>query len=158
MSSITEDLKQTFGLATLRQRAKSLTRPADWEKANEITMRYAFEANKQGKLYKHDYKIRVEKALQVRIDKAGVKDRTLKHRLFGSDNFDKSALTRQAHRDVQHDHSRRMSQLEARETQELDVLVSTAEQRDATKQELRAKTRDDFQRATDRRAGPERRR
>jgi len=87
-----------------------------------------------------------------------VKDRSFKHRLFGSDNFDKSALTRQAHRDVQHDHSRRMSQLASGETRELDTLVSTAEQRDATKQELRDKTRDDFQRATDRRAGPARRR
>ena len=101
---------------------------------------------------------RVEKALQARIDKAGVKDRSFKHRLFGSDNFDKSALTRQAHRDVQHDHARRMSQLASGETRELDALVSTAEQRDATKQELREKARDDFQRATDRRAGSARRR
>jgi hypothetical protein len=126
MSNITEDLKRTFDLASFRQRAKNLTRPADLEKMSEITKRYAREVNKQEKLYKRDYKSRVEKALQVRIDKAGVKDRTLKHRLFGSDNFDKSALTRQAHRDVQHDHSRRISQLASRETQELDVLVSTA--------------------------------
>ncbi len=158
MSSITEDLKRTFDLVSFRQRAKSLSRPADLEKMSEITKRYAFEANKQEKLYQRDYKTRVEKALQARIDKAGAKDRSFKHRLFGSDNFDKSALTRQAHRDVQHDHSRRISQLASGETQELDVLVSTAEQRDATKQQLRDKTRDDFQRATDRRAGPERRR
>ena len=158
MSSITEDLKRTFDLASLRQRAKSLTRPADLEKMSEITKRYAREGNKQEKLYKRDYTTRVEKALQARIDKAGVKDRSFKHRLFGSDNFDKSALTRQAHRDVQHDHARRMSQLASGETRELDALVSTAEQRDATKKELRDKTRDDFQRATDRRAGPARRR
>jgi len=158
MSSITEDLKRTFDLASFRQRAKNLTRPADLEKMSEITKRYAREGNKQEKLYKRDYKTRVEKALQVRIDKAGVKDRTLKHRLFGSDNFDKSALTRQAHRDVQHDHSRRISQLASRETQELDTLVVTAEQRDALTKEQREKPRKDFQRAADRRAGPERRR
>ncbi len=157
MSSITEELKRTFDLASLRQRAKSLTRPADLEKMSEITKRYSRESSKQTKLYNRDYKTRVEKALQARIDKAGVKDRTLKHRLFGSDNFDKFALTRQAHRDVQHDHSRRMSQLASSETQELDVLVSTAEQRDSTKQELRDKTRDDFEYATDRRTGPARR-
>lgn len=157
MSSITADLKRTFDLASLRNRAKSLTRPADLEKMSEITKRYARETNKQEKLYKRDYKTRVEVALQARINKAGVKDRTFKHRLFGSDNFDKSALTRQAHRDVQHDHSRRISQLASRETQELNVLVSTAEQRDASKQQLREETRDDFQRAADRRSGPDRR-
>ena len=157
MSSITADLKRTFDLASLRHRAKSLTRPADWEKANEITKRYARETSKQEKLYKRDYITRVEKALEARIDKAGVKDRTFKHRLFGSDNFDKSALTRQAHRDVQHDHSRRISQLASRETQELNVLVSTAEQRDSAKQQLREKPIKDFQRAADRRSKPDRR-
>jgi len=158
MSSITEDLKRTFDLASLRHRAKSLTRPADWEKASEITKRYSHETSKQTILYRSDYKTRIEKALQARIDKAGAKERTFKHRLFGSDNFDKSALTRQAHRDVQHDHNRRMSQLASSETQELNVLVSTAEQRDASKQQLREKPRKDFQRATDRRMGPGRRR
>lgn len=158
MSSITGDLKRTFGLATMRQRVKSLTRPVDLEKAHEITKRYERETNKQEKLYKRDYKTRVDKALQVQIDKAGAKNLTLKHRLFGSDNFDKAALTRQAHRDVQHDHSRRMAQLETRENQELDTLVSTAEQRDALIKEQREKPRKDFQRATDRRARPERRR
>lgn len=158
MSSITEDLKRTFDLASLRQRAKSLMRPADLEKMSEITKRYAREGNKQEKLYERDYTSRVEKALQVRIDKAGVKDRTLKHRLFGSDNFDKSALTRQAQRDVQQDHARRMSQLASSETRELDALVSSAEQRDANMQQLRDKPRDDFQLATDRRSGLERRR
>ncbi|MGR3661001.1 MAG: hypothetical protein ACU0CA_07405 [Paracoccaceae bacterium] len=75
MSSITEDLKRTFDLASFRQRAKNLTRPADLEKMNEITKRYARKVNKQEKLYKRDYKTRVEKALQVRIDKAGVNAR-----------------------------------------------------------------------------------
>lgn len=158
MSSITEDLKRTFGLATMRQRVKSLTRPVDLEKAHEITKRYAREVNKQEKLYKRDYKARVEKALQARINKAGAKDLTFKHRLFGSDNFDKAALTRQAHLDVQHDHSRRMAQLETSENQELDTLVVTAEQRDALTKEQREKPRKDFQRATERRRGRERRR
>lgn len=109
MPSITRDLKQTFDLASLRQRAKSLTRPADLEKVSEITKRYAREVRKQEKLYKRDYQTRFEKALEGRISKAGAKGRTFKHRLFGSDNFDKSVLIRQAHRDVQHDHSRRIA-------------------------------------------------
>lgn len=158
MPSITRDLKQTFDLASLRQRAKSLTRPADLEKVSEITKRYAREVRKQEKLYKRDYQTRFEKALEGRISKAGAKGRTFKHRLFGSDNFDKSVLIRQAHRDVQHDHSRRIAQLKSRETQELDVLVSTSEQRDSAKQQLRETLRNDFKQATDRRSGPDRRR
>jgi len=61
MSSITEDLKRTFDLASFRQRAKSLTRPADLEKMSEITKRYARETNKQEKLHKRDYTTRIEK-------------------------------------------------------------------------------------------------
>jgi hypothetical protein len=51
-----------------------------------------------------------------------------------------------------------MSQLSSRETQELNVLVATAEQRDTAKEQLREKPRKDFQRATDRRLKPDRRR
>jgi hypothetical protein len=51
-----------------------------------------------------------------------------------------------------------MAQLETSENQELDTLVVTAEQRDALTKEQREKPRKDFQRAADRRAGPERRR
>lgn len=157
MPSSSENVKRVFELATLRKRAQSLSRPADLEKMSEITRRYERETNKQEKLYRRDYKSRVEKALQARIDKAGAKDLTLKHRLFGSDNFDKSALTRAAHRDVQHDHARRMAHLECSETQELDTLVAKAEQRQSQRSEKRETPKEIFARATNRRMGGERR-
>lgn len=162
MPSTGENLKRVFNLASLRKRAKALLRPADAEKTREIINRYAREANKQEKLYRRDYKSRVEKALQARINKAGAKDLTLKHRLFGSDNFDKAALTRAARRDVQHDHARRMAHLERGETRELDTLVATAEQRQAHKSETHATpkeslVKENFKRATNRRSGIERR-
>ncbi|MGJ8629107.1 MAG: hypothetical protein ACSHXB_19270 [Sulfitobacter sp.] len=162
MPSTTENVKRVFNLATMRNRAKGLSRPADLEKLSEITRRYEREANKQEKLYRRDYKSRVEKALQARINKAGAKDLTLKHRLFGSDNFDKAALTRAARRDVQHDHARRMAHLERGETRELDTLVATAEQRQAQSSERRetpkeSLAKENFARATTRRSGVERR-
>lgn len=157
MSITGENVKRVFELATLRSRAKSLTRPAELEKLSEITRRFEREGNKQEKLYRRDYKTRVETALKARIDKAGAKTLTLKHRLFGSDNFDKEALTRAAHRDVQHDHARRMGQLERRETQEIDTLVATAEQRQSQKSGARETVKESFKQATNRRGGKERR-
>jgi hypothetical protein len=158
MNSHAENLKRVFNLASLRKRAKALIRPADAEKTREIINRYGRERHKQETAYHKSYEGRFKLALQARIDKAGAKDLTLKHRMFGSDNFDKTALTRAAHRDVQHDHTRRMAQLEQRETQELDTLVATAEQRDVVQQHLRENPRKDFQRATDRRSRPGRQR
>ena len=157
MSSTTENVKHVFELATLRKQAQNLTRPADLEKMHEITRRYEREGNRQEKLYRQDYDARVNKALQVRIDKAGAKDLNIKHRLFGSDNFDKAALTRAAHRDVQHDHARRMAHLQRSETKELDTLVTTAEQRQSLKSEAREAPKESFARATTRRKGMERR-
>jgi len=119
--------------------------------------RHKREADKQEKLYRRDYTTRVERALQARIDKAGAKDLTFKHRVFGSDNFDRGALTRQAHRDVRHDHARRMENLQARETKELDDLVATAKQRQIKEGQKPEGAKVDFQRAADRRIGPDRR-
>lgn len=157
MSSHAENLKRVFDLASLRKRAKALIRPVDAEKTREIINRYGRERHKKETLYHKDYAARVEKALQARIDKAGANDVTLKHRLFGSDNFNKATLTRVAHRDVQHDHARRMTHLEQRETQELDTLVATTDQRQSKRSEARETPKESFARATNRRNGGERR-
>lgn len=157
MFSHAENLKRVFNLKSLRKRAKALIRPADAEKTREIINRYGRERHKQETLYHKNYAARVEKALQVRIDKAGAKNLTLQHRMFGNDNFDKATLTRAAHNDVQHDHARRIAQLETSENQELDTLVATAEQRQTKRSETREAPKKSFARATDRRNGSERR-
>ncbi len=157
MPNHAENLKRVFNRASLRKRVKALIRPADAEKTREIINRYGRETHKQETAYHKDYAARFKLALQARIDKAGAKDITLKHRMFGSDNFDKAALTRAAHRDVQHDHARRMAHLERSETQELDTLVATAEQRQSTRIKTRDTPKEGFARATNRRGGVERR-
>ncbi|WP_316861061.1 hypothetical protein [uncultured Cohaesibacter sp.] len=55
-------------------------------------------------------------------------------RFMGVDKFDKSALKRQAHRDVQFDHKRRLSLLAQHEKAELRSLSHGIKQRDAQRQ------------------------
>ena len=157
MSSTGESVKRAYDLASLRQRAKSLTRPADWEKARKIITHYQRETHKQETAYHKDYDTRFTRALQLRIDKAGSKNMALKHRQFGSDGFDKTALMRAAHRDVQHDHLKRMALLKHGETKDLDALVATAQKHGGQEAETGQTPKESFARATERRKGAERR-
>lgn len=152
-SSITDELKRTFDLASLRHEASQLRTPADWERANEIRNRYKREANKQEQRYFKDYDTRVRKILSQLIDKAGAKDLTFKHRWFGSDNFNKDNLTRKAHRFVQMDQQRRLDSLSESEAKDLGSFMKKIKQRD----QLQGKSQKSFERATNRRTGSERR-
>ena len=151
--NISQELRQTFQLAALRKEARSLRTASDWEKGNEIITRYDRGRKKLNRQYYSEYDSHVEKVTQKLIDKGGAKEKNFVHRFLRSDNFDKSAIARQAHRIVQHDHQRRLSALDTRETSELEGLTRSAVERDQT----REKPKQDFARAVDRRSGQERR-
>lgn len=145
--NLSKELKHTFDLVALRNKTKGLRTPNDWDKGNNITKRYRRETNKQTQAYYAEYDTRVSNVVKKLIDKAGAKQRDFKHRFFGADNFDKDVLIRKAHKVVQHDHHRRIAQLEKNEAQELGELIEQIEQRDR----LLEKPGRDFERASDRR-------
>lgn len=151
-TSLNDELHRTFELATLRQKANKVSKPEDWQKVNNIMTHYANEKKKQTQNYYAEYDSRVSKVMQKLIDEAAGKDKKLTLKWFGHDPFDKDRLTRQANRLVQHDHHRRLKQLEENEIKELKELTSQIEQRDAV-----IEVSQDFNQTVDRRDGQERR-
>ncbi len=103
--------------------------------------------------HEEEYGTRVNNVVRQLMDKAAGKNRDFTHREFGADKFDKTALTREAHRHVQFQNLKEMDQLADNEIQELDALIKKAQQRDS----LLNKPTQDFNQATDRRDSQERR-
>ena len=151
--NITQNLRNSFDLASLQQEFKTMRKGTDFEKGTEIMKRHSLERRQIEKTYYTQYDCRVEQALKRLIDKAGGKQKTFTQRFMGADKFDKSTLLRQAHRDVQFDHKRRMRLSHNSEKSELQALSSSINKRDG----LRDTVKTDFARSSDRRSGSERR-
>lgn len=151
--NITQQLKRTFHLAGLRHEAKHIRNSDDWSEMGKIRDRYAKAYRKEERTFRAEYLTRVEAAQKRLIDKAGSKTKDFKHRWFGNDRFNSEAILRQAQREVRAHHRVQMDLIEKRETRELETLLS----RNAPDKDQRVRSKYDFQKATNRRDGVERR-
>ncbi|MBG6166775.1 Fe2+ transport system protein B [Labrenzia sp. EL_195] len=133
-SQTSADVRREFELVLMRREAETLKQPADWDRANEIKSQYQNEVQQQNRKYYRDYDSRVAKRLKQLIDKAAGRSRNLAPRFFGTDKFDKDVLKRQAHRDVQFDHQRRITSIREREAKELGTFLQSVRERDQQKQ------------------------
>ncbi|NDW06478.1 hypothetical protein [Jiella pacifica] len=151
-SDLRSELGKTFDLAIRRHEAKVLKTSHDWKTLQDIEERHnrAREAADQG--YRQEYGTRVE---QARLDILAEKtSRTFDIRPpFGTDNFRKDAIDREAHRRVQADHDATIAGINEREVRAIETLLSEATERRA----LDGAARKEFGRATDRRSGRDRR-
>jgi hypothetical protein len=153
-SKLTSELNDAFAHVTLRQEAAKTFNAKEWKEYQKITQRHGDIRRYEERLYKSEYATRVEVARRRLMHKAAAKQKVLKPRWFGRDQFDSQALTRQAHRDVRAQHKRLMDHLERQELKDVKALV----QRSQYRNQLREKPKRDFNRAVDRRSGVERRR
>jgi hypothetical protein len=144
-SSITDALKTTFDLASLRHEAHHLRRASDWEKARGIKDQFQSERQEQEKQYYATYDMRVESVVKTLIDRRAAVTKDHKYRRFGHDGFNRSLLVTQAHRLVQQDHQRRVLKINEREASALDELIAQVRQRDAATH----RAKDDFNRSAD---------
>lgn len=124
--SLTEEIKRTFELATLRREALSNLSAQDWQEYQRIQSRYEGERRSAERVYRSEYTMRVERARADLLHRAGRKDANLTARFGRHDRFDKSALERQAHRHVQNEHLALMSKLDERERDDIRSLVEGA--------------------------------
>ncbi len=134
---ITKELKRTFDLADMRHKTRGFRKAEDWEQGRAIMAKYQRQAKVQTQSYYAQYDTRVSQALQRLMDKAGTPKKTLTNRFFQTDQFNKDLLLRQAHKDVQQDHHRRISRIEHNEAKELGVLIEKIERRDAKREEMK---------------------
>ena len=117
--SQSREIRSIFERATKRKQAQSLRTPADFQKSREIIARHDKAIASATRDYRAEYATRVEMITKRLINKAAQKDKSFTHRFFGRDRFDKSAILRQAHREVRFDHNQTISRIERSETNEL---------------------------------------
>jgi len=113
--SLTEELKAHFGTAAMNREARLNLNGAQWQQYRQMHDDFAREHKALSIAYTREYETRVEMARRRLIDQAGSKQLNLKHRSFGRDAFDASAITRQAGREVRFDHDARVKALAMRE-------------------------------------------
>lgn len=152
--NMTVQVRQAFKLASLRHEAAKNLRGEDQVAYSKVVMAYAEQRKSEIKEFRSDYRTRFEVERSRLIDKAGEKNKNFQHRWFGSDKFDRSAIDRQAHRNVRHDHEQRLARLDQQETEVVNGILERAGHRQAQ----REKPKKDFQKAVDRRQGQDRRR
>lgn len=133
-SRTAQDIRRHFERALMRREAEALKQPQDWDRTNEIKTRYQNEIQQQNRLYEREYDTRFEHRLKALIDKAGSQSRNLVPTFAANDRFNGDDLKRQAHREVQFDHQRRISTLRDREASELSQFLNALSQRDSLSQ------------------------
>jgi len=146
--NISEELKRTFDLASLKHLASKNLNANERKAYSKITERYGDLRRFEQRAHEMEYDTRVEVARKRIINQAGAKNKDFKHRWFGNDQFDKSATNRQAHRNVRAQHGQLMAGIDKMEARDITKLLDVSEKRN----QLRDKPRHDFEQATDRRA------
>lgn len=151
--SIQNDLRRAFELASLKREAKFILTPREWKTYQDIVKVHEARRVSEEKAYRNEFDTRVEMARRRIINEAGRKNKDFKPRFLGRDALSKDDINRQAIRDVQHAHHRRLAAIDKMLAREIKCLIDTC-------QHAREKSRqlhEDFSRAADRRSGIERR-
>jgi hypothetical protein len=148
-----KEIRSLFARAALQHEAARGLDGEGWAAYRKIHADHAEEVRLQECRFLAEYQTRFEVARQRIIDQSGSWDKKLAPRWFGSDKFNSSAIDRQADRDVQHDHANLLTLLDQERDGRLDALFAAVEARP----ELGSQLKQHFERAADRRSGPDRR-
>lgn len=133
VDNTSERVTALFEKAAMTREARLLTDPHDWQKLNDIRKRHEHSRKTTSQDYRNNYNARVDVAKQKIIARAGAK--TLDPPTpFGTDRFGKTAIDRQAHKQVQQDHNRKMGGIDKSEAKEMKELLSKAQDRAGPKQ------------------------
>jgi hypothetical protein len=129
-----------------------LRTPQDWDRFNEIKDTAKQHEREETEYYQREKPLLLAAARKEIIDKAG--SLTLDHPSpFGTDRFNKDAIERQAHAQVENDHQARLLGIKARESDGYAELRHDIHAREG----VRDHAREAFARSTDRRDGQDRR-
>ncbi len=145
--NISDEIKRTFDLASLKHQAAKDFTSQEWKAYRKITLKFDDMRRFEQRTYEIEYKTRFEVARKRLVNKAGSKSKDFKHRWFGQDQFDKSAINRQAERNVRNSHYQLMAGIDKQEARETGQLLDTCKKQ----LELREKPKRDFSNASDRR-------
>lgn len=152
--TIEDELRRTFELASLRKEATGLRTASQWAAVVKLQGRCAKAFLQEKASFARRYDTRVEIAYRRLLGEAGRPGMTLQPSWASADRFSPDAILRQAQREVRHAHQQRIDRIKDFERRQLSVIV----ERSRRENRLQGMARDDFNHATDRRAGIENRR
>lgn len=125
--SLTETLRQTYELASLRHMAERLQTGRQWEAAQDITARFEMARTDLTKSFADEYPARMAEARQKLILEATRQSPALTPMDASDTRFAKSAIEHKAGRMVRDEHRLEMAGLERAEAQELSQLMQRAD-------------------------------
>jgi len=152
-SSLSDDLKKTFALASLRNEAAKILTPKEWNELQKIKQKYEGQKQFEKRSFDLEYETRVEVARKRLINQAGQNRKNFQPLWARNDRFDRDAIDRQAHRNVKDGFKRLIEQFELRERRDVQGLLDRCEH----SRKQREKPKQDFNQAADRRRSFERR-
>ncbi|MEM7069447.1 MAG: hypothetical protein AAF478_11245 [Pseudomonadota bacterium] len=152
--SISQELKQTFHLHSLRREAGFQLTGRQWEQHNAISKRCRAATEKEKRLFNERYEMRIAQECRNLINESGSKNRNLKPIGQQDDLFDRASLLKQADTNVRKGHERRIEVIDRYEARKIEELL----QRSARVNQHRGQSRKPFNETADRRSGTDRRR
>lgn len=153
MSELVDEIRQTFNLEKLRLEAAKKLNADEWPAFDKMRQEHEGQRRFAKRAYDLEYDERVAMARVRLINKAGAKDRSFKPPWAGDDRFNKDAINRQAHREVRHAYLKDLVRIDREEARDITQMIDASEH----SRMAREKPRRDFEKATDRRSGPDRR-
>jgi len=148
-----QEIRLVFELATMRRQAEVIRTPYQWNRAQQLMQRCREARESEKLLYGQRYHNRVEARRQQLIHEAGAIGRRFQPAWAGSDRFNPDATRRQAEQDVREAHEKRLQGISRFEHRGLSVIMEECRRLDPHF----GRAAHEFDRATDRRFAPDRR-
>lgn len=157
MSELSDQVRAHFKprgeLYELRHKLAKVMNEKEWQDFRKVTEEFGGKRTFTKRAFELDYNQRFDEARQRLIDEAGSVKRRFVPKFMGSDNFDKTEINRRADKEVRDAHANDMARIDLNECKILNSMLETCDSR----LELKQKPLRDFQKATDRRSGADRR-
>lgn len=157
MSELSDQVRAHFKprgeLYELRHKLARVMNKDEWNEYRKVSKNFTDKRIYTERAFELDFHQRFDEARQRLIDEAGSVKRRFVPKFMGSDNFDKTEINQRADREVRDAHANDMARIDIAESKILNSMLETCDNR----LQLKQKPLRDFQKATDRRSGADRR-
>ncbi len=122
--NITQQLESAYTKATLRETAKRLETPQDWQRYQDIQQRSAQTRQHEQMSFRRDYPARLADARKAILNERSAHHYThpAPQSAIGRDRFNKDQIERQAHLRVHSAHQQTLAKIDMQENREIQTL------------------------------------
>lgn len=123
--NITQQLESAYAKASLRETAKRLETPQDWQRYQDIQQRSAQTRQHEQVSFRQDYPARLADAREAILNERAARHYThpAPQSAAGQDRFDKDQIERQAHLRVHNAHHQTLAKIDMQERREVQSLL-----------------------------------